>query len=65
LNSGPMNQKVLEFCLGVIGKKDLAQRLCGSLQVDISKTKNLLNWSPLVSIQDELNKTVKHFIKTL
>lgn len=61
----PMNQKVLEFCLGVIGKKDLAQRLCGSLQVDISKTKNLLNWSPLVSIQDELNKTVKHFIKTL
>ena len=60
----PVNQKVLEFCLGLIGKKDLAQRLCGSLQVDISKTKKLLNWTPPVSVGDELKKTAEHFLKS-
>jgi len=59
----PVNQKVLEFCLGLIGKKDLSQRLCGSLQVDISKTKNLLNWTPPVDISNSLKETVEHFLK--
>jgi nucleoside-diphosphate-sugar epimerase len=60
----PVNQKVLEFCLGLAGKKDLAQRLCGSLQVDISKTKKLLNWTPPVSVDVALAKTVGYFIQT-
>lgn len=60
----PVNQKVLEFCLGLIGKKDLAQRLCASLQVDISKTKKLLNWTPPVSVDEALTKTVEYFLQT-
>ena len=30
----------------LLRKKDVVQRLCGSLQVDISKTQNLLGWVP-------------------
>ena len=57
----PVNQKLLEFCLRLIGKKALAERLCGSLQVDISKTKRLLNWEPPVSVGEGLQKTADYF----
>lgn len=60
----PVNQKVLEFCLGLIGKKNLAQRLCGSLQVDISKTKKLLNWTPPITVDEGLRKTAEYFIES-
>ena len=59
----PVNQKVLEFCLGLMGKKDLAQRLCGSLQVDISKAKRLLNWVPPVSVDEALQETAREFLR--
>lgn len=60
----PVPQKLLELSLTLIGKKDLSQRLCGSLQVDISKTKELLGWSPPVSVDEGLEKTVKAFLET-
>lgn len=61
----PVNQKVLEFCLGLIGKKDLAQRLCGSLQVDISKAKRLLNWTPPISVDEGLMRAAESFKQNL
>jgi nucleoside-diphosphate-sugar epimerase len=42
----PIPQKLLEFGLTVCGKKALATRLCGNLQVDITKAKTLLGWQP-------------------
>ena len=57
----PVNQQLLEFCLKLLGKKDLAQRLCGSLQVDISKAKKLLNWTPPVKVDEGLRKTAEAF----
>ena len=60
----PVNQKILELCLRLLGKKDLAQRLCGSLQIDISKAKKLLNWTPPVSIDTQLKETAEHFLKS-
>ena len=60
----PVNQRFLEMSLRLLGKKDLAQRLCGSLQVDISKAKKLLNWTPPVSVDDGLRKTAEHFLKS-
>lgn len=60
----PVNQKLLEFCLKLAGKQGIAQRLYGSLQIDISKTKKLLNWTPPISIDDGLRKTAQYFLDT-
>jgi nucleoside-diphosphate-sugar epimerase len=47
----------------LLGRADIAQRLCGSLQVDIKKTKNLLGWSPPMSVDEGLRQTAAHFLK--
>lgn len=39
-----------------LGKQNMARRLFGNLQVDISKSKNLLNWEPKVTMQYQLKK---------
>jgi nucleoside-diphosphate-sugar epimerase len=38
----------------LLGRRPVAQRLFGSLQVDISKTRRLLGWSPAVSVVEGL-----------
>ncbi|UVE19046.1 SDR family oxidoreductase [Pseudomonas sp. LS44] len=57
----PVPSWVLEAGAAMLGKKALSQRLCGSLQVDISKTRELLGWAPPVSVDAALRKTAKHF----
>ncbi len=52
----PVLQPLLEFGLKMAGKKNLAQRLCGSLQVDIGKAGRLLGWQPPVSVDEGLKK---------
>jgi nucleoside-diphosphate-sugar epimerase len=59
----PVPSRLLEVGATLIGKQALAQRLCGSLQVDISKTRELLNWTPLVSVDEALRKSAKHFLE--
>lgn len=54
---------ILKFLFFVFGKYGTYSRLCESLQIDISKTKNLLNWSPPFSVQKGLDETVKHWLK--
>jgi len=44
-----------------IGKPDISQRLCGSLQVDISHTKKVLGWSPPHDVAQCMQKTAEHF----
>lgn len=46
----------------LIGRPGIAQRLCGSLQVDIGKTKALLDWSPPFSVGEGLRRTAEHWI---
>ena len=53
----PVPQRLIEVCASIIGKRDVAQRLCGNLQVDISKARNLLNWTPPISVADGLKAT--------
>ncbi|MCQ6258015.1 SDR family oxidoreductase [Pseudomonas sp. Q11] len=43
------------------GRRDLARRLNGSLQVDIQKTRKLLDWSPIESLDEGLVKVAKDF----
>lgn len=47
----------------LIGRPDISQRLCGSLQVDIKKTKDFLSWSPPVSVTEGLRQTAAHFLR--
>lgn len=59
----PVPQWLLESGLKVLGKKDLAQRLCGSLQVDISKARDILGWTPPITVDEGLAQTAKYFRK--
>ena len=59
----PVPSWLLETGAALLGKKELSQRLCGSLQVDISKTRELLNWAPPVCVDDALCKTAQHFLE--
>ena len=43
----------------LLGKGDAIQRLCGNLQIDISKTRTLLGWVPPVSVADALKATAR------
>ncbi|MEJ6079958.1 SDR family oxidoreductase [Vibrio sp. 1-Bac 57] len=47
----------------LIGKPAISLRLCGSLQVDISKTKELLNWQPPYSAAECMKKTADTFLE--
>lgn len=42
----------LETIASWVGKTAVTQRLCGSLQVDISHTRDTLGWTPPVSVDD-------------
>ncbi len=56
----PVPGFLLAWGATLIGKQAVAQRLCGSLQVDISKTCTLLDWRPPVKVDEALRKTA-HF----
>lgn len=58
----PVPVKLLEFGAALLGRRDMAQRLCGSLQVDISKTRELLGWNPPISVDEGLRRTAQGFL---
>lgn len=47
----PVPMKLIQIAANLLGKKAIADRLCGSLQIDISYTKDTLNWKPPVSFE--------------
>ena len=57
----PIPQGSIEGLAALVGKRDLAQRLCGNLQVDISKAQKLLGWTPLIPVADGLKATALAF----
>lgn len=52
----PVPASMVMFGAGLLGKKAVAQRLLGSLQVDISKARNLLGWEPPLSVEEGLGR---------
>jgi len=56
---------VVRMGAGVLGKRDMAQRLYGSLQVDTSKARNLLEWSPPFSMHEGLSQMAAWYRKTI
>lgn len=60
----PVSSSLLKWGALLIGKPRIAQSLCESLQVDISKARKLLGWTPSVNIDDCLKRTAKHFLES-
>jgi UDP-glucose 4-epimerase len=52
----PVPVSWLKLAAALVGKRDMAQRLCGSLQVDIEKTRRLLGWTPPLSLDEGLRR---------
>ncbi len=59
----PVPAAWLDGAARLVGNRAIAQRLCGSLQVDIEKTRSLLGWTPPVTVDDALRKTARHFLE--
>jgi len=51
----PVPIKILMFVAGLFGKQEAVRRLCGNLQIDISKTREVLNWEPPLSVDEGLH----------
>ena len=54
----PVPFAVLEAGAAMFGRRDVAQRLCGTLQVDITKAKELLGWQPPLSVDEGLRLAI-------
>ena len=52
----PVPASWLKLAAVSVGKPDVAQRLCEFLQVDISKPRRLLGWTPPISLNPGLNR---------
>lgn len=55
----PIPSQYLEVVALLLGKRGMTERLCGTLQVDIDKTKRLLDWCPPLSLDQGLKKAVE------
>jgi nucleoside-diphosphate-sugar epimerase len=55
----PVPVSLMKFVADLLGKRDVAERLFGSLQIDNSKACLKLNWSPVVSMDEQLRKMLK------
>lgn len=59
----PVPSGVLRGAALLLGRRDLAQRLLGSLQVDIEKNRRLLGWRPPHTLEQGLNMTAQSFLR--
>lgn len=57
----PVPAFLMKWGAALLGKRALAQRLCSSLQLDIAKTRQLLGWTPPVSVDEGLRRAVEGF----
>ena len=54
----PVSVKVLVLAAGLFGKRAIIQRLCGNLQIDISKAREVLGWVPPISVDEGLRRCI-------
>ena len=60
----PVPASLLSTAAIMLGKRSLSQRLCGSLQVDIGKTRALLGWTPPLSVDEALKVTASAYMES-
>lgn len=54
----PVPAAVLWGAAAAIGRRDVAQRLLGSLQLDITKARTMLDWTPPLTLDEGLRRAV-------
>ena len=59
----PTPPLLLMGAAALLGKRATAERLCGSLQVDIEHTRQVLAWTPPHSFEAGIEQTVRHFLE--
>lgn len=52
---------LLKLGANVLNKPGIYRRLCGTLQLDIAKTRQLLGWTPPVSVDEGLRRAAEGF----
>jgi len=55
---------LLKVAATLAGKQNIIRSLCGSLQIDISKSRELLNWEPPMSVDRALKITAQEFLQS-
>ena len=45
------------------GRGAALQRLCGNLQVDISKTRDLLDWAPPIAVEEGMRRAASAYLQ--
>lgn len=58
-----MPPTIMQIAANLAGKKNFADRLLGSLQVDITHTCKILDWLPPFAVEEGIKATVDAFLK--
>jgi len=58
----PFPPTMLRIVASIAGRPGFYERLCGSLLVDASKTRELLGWRPPLTVDEELARTAHWFL---
>lgn len=61
----PVSPALLQAASALLGRRDMALRLCASLQLDIAPTCAALNWSPPLSAEVGLNRAATAFLERI
>lgn len=59
----PVPVALLAVGARAIGKPEMVQQLCGSLQIDIAKTRAVLGWAPVRRLADALDEAAREFLE--
>jgi nucleoside-diphosphate-sugar epimerase len=52
----------LQGVASLLGRRDFSRRLFESLQVDSSKARDILGWTPPISVDEGLRRVARHFL---
>ena len=58
----PIPASIIKVVAAIFGKPAISQRLCGNLQVDIRKTKALLDWNPPLKLDEGIKLTADWYL---
>lgn len=59
----PVPQALIERAAIMLGRRQLNQRLCASLQINMDKTRERLGWAPPLTVEQALAKTAAYYLK--